>query len=196
MARNFNDLFIYLDSLGVLDSFLPFFLVFIITFAILEKVKILGEGKKNMNVALALLFGLAVVIPHLSGWYPPQADVVDIINTSLPQVSAVLVGIVCVLLLIGVFAPNIRWTGGSPGGILILLALAIVIFIFGNSAGWWYSPSWAYWLDDDTASLILILLFFAIVVAFIVQDDSGERRTMSWVGELGNMFGGGGRGGH
>jgi len=71
-------------------------LVFTIVFATLQKTKILGEDenkkpRKNFNAVIALVMGLAVVIPHVIGSYPPDGDVVNIINNALPNVSVVLV---------------------------------------------------------------------------------------------------------
>ena len=80
-----------LDYYRVADVLLPFLLVFLIVFATLQKVKILGESKKNFNVMLALIMGLAVIFPHVLGTGP---DVVPIINNSLPSISLVIVGII------------------------------------------------------------------------------------------------------
>jgi amino acid transporter len=81
-----------LENLGVVDVILPFILVFVIVFAVLQKTKILGENKegkpmKNFNSVIALVMGLAVVIPHVMGSYPdPNMDIVNIINIALPNI--------------------------------------------------------------------------------------------------------------
>src|SRR3989338_11000158 len=100
---DFNTLFQKMIDLGIADTLLPFFLIFILTFAIFEKTHVLGEGRKNMNIAIAFIVGMAVVIPHIIARGSP-GDIVPIINSALPQVSAVLVAIVAIFLLIGLFA--------------------------------------------------------------------------------------------
>src|SRR3989338_6372940 len=127
---NFDTLFKKLIELKILDTLLPFFLVFILTFAIFEKTKVLGEHRKNMNMAIAFIVGMAVVAPHILS--PGSAgDIVPVIQNALPQVSAVMIGIVAVFLLIGLFAPNIGWGTGPIAGGIVLLAVGIVIYIFG-----------------------------------------------------------------
>src|SRR3989344_8866636 len=91
-----------LENWGLTDVMLPFLLIFVIVYAILQKTKILGEGRKNLNVIIAVVVGLLVVIPHVTGRFPADSDPVLIINDALPQVSIVLVAVVFLLILIGV----------------------------------------------------------------------------------------------
>ncbi|HLD18396.1 MAG TPA: hypothetical protein VJB90_00090, partial [Candidatus Nanoarchaeia archaeon] len=111
---NFTDLFLQLQSLGILDSLIPFILIFVIVFATLEKAQIFGVGKKNINAIVALAIGLMVVIPHIIGAYPPNRDPVTIMNTAIPNISVVAVAIVMALVLAGVF--GFQFIGGSLTG--------------------------------------------------------------------------------
>ena len=67
MKMALQDFIMLLDAWGVTDVLIPFILVFTIVFAVLQKTKILGDGKKNYNVMIALVMALAVVIPHIFG---------------------------------------------------------------------------------------------------------------------------------
>ena len=109
-----------LESWGIADVLLPFILVFAIVYAVLDKVKIFGDEKRNINMVIALVVGLSVVIPHVLDSYPPGADVVDMINIILPQVSLVAIAFIMVLVLVGVFGGE--WIGKSISGWLALLA--------------------------------------------------------------------------
>ena len=91
--QNFVNVFEELNNLGVMDSLLPFLLIFTIVFAVLEKTKIIGEGKKQFNVIIALVISLMVVIPHVTGNYPPGQDAVQTINNALPNVSVVIIAV-------------------------------------------------------------------------------------------------------
>lgn len=186
MANEFPDFFIRIEEMGVLDSLLPFILIFTIIFAVLQKTKIIGEGKRQFNTLVALVLSLMVVIPHVTGRYPPGQDVVLIINTALPQVSLVVVAILAALLLIGVFAPGVMFGGTSFGAFLALVMMGIVIFIFGNAAGFWENPGTLSFLNDpDTQAVVVIVLVFAIIIWFITRDS--DKVTLG--GSLGGFFG-------
>ncbi len=177
MANEFPDFFIRIEEMGVLDSLLPFILIFTIIFAVLQKTKIIGEGKRQFNTLVALVLSLMVVIPHVTGKYPPGQDIVTIINTALPQVSLVVVAILAALLLIGVFAPGVMFGGTSFGAFLALLSMGAIVYIFGNAAGFWKNARFLGFLNDpDTQAIIVIVLVFAIIIWFITRD-SGEVRV-------------------
>ena len=59
MAINleFQEVFKSLDRMGFTDVVLPFLLIFTVIFAVLDKTKILGEAKRNLNMD-QLLIGL------------------------------------------------------------------------------------------------------------------------------------------
>ncbi|MBT3721419.1 hypothetical protein HOG47_07255, partial [archaeon] len=66
-----------LESLGLLDVLLPFLLIFTITFAVLQKSKILGDGGRRFNIIIAFVLAMSSIIPHIIGRGP---DVVIVIN--------------------------------------------------------------------------------------------------------------------
>ncbi len=179
VVATFTGFFEYLAELGILDSLLPFLLIFAIVFAILQKATIFGKDKKNINMVVALIIALAVVIPHISGLYPEGADVVNVMNVAIPQVSLVVVAIIMILLLIGIFAPEIQWPGGTVGGWVTVLAAIIVFYIFGNNLGWFgYRGEglWLGWLGDSSVqAIVLIILVFGLVIWFITSDEKKER---------------------
>ncbi|MBI5073475.1 hypothetical protein HZA99_06685, partial [Candidatus Woesearchaeota archaeon] len=65
-ATNFVQLFRTMESYGLTDALLPFLLIFTILFAMLQKTKILGAGKKNFNVMVSFIIAAMVVIPHIT----------------------------------------------------------------------------------------------------------------------------------
>ena len=75
------------DWYTLTDILLPFLLIFTVIFAILQRSKILGIDRKNFNVVVALVIGLLVIIPHITGTYPYDRDVVNILNNAIPQIS-------------------------------------------------------------------------------------------------------------
>jgi hypothetical protein len=174
---------------GIMDVLLPFILIFTVVFAIMQKVQPLGgendPKKKTYNIMIALVMGLAVVIPHVMGYYPANADVVNIINSALPQVSIVLVAILMVLLIVGLFGGKAQW-GGAITGWIAFFAFILVVYIFGRSAGWFqYLPNWLYWLDNpDTQAMLIVVAVFAIIIYFITKEDKPtDKGSMTKFGE-------------
>ncbi|MBW2997514.1 hypothetical protein KY349_04205 [Candidatus Woesearchaeota archaeon] len=174
----FRNIFYRLEYWGLSDVILPFILVFTIVFAIMQRVKPLGseEGRnKPFNVVISLVMALAVVIPHVLGYYPADADIVNIINNALPQVSIVLVAILMVLLIVGLFGGRAEW-GGKLSGWVAFFAFIIVIYIFGRAAGWfYYLPNWLYWLDNpDTQAMLIVVAIFAIIIWYITKEPKKD----------------------
>ena len=190
---NFVDFIQRLETWGVADVLLPFVLIFTIVFAVMNKTEILGKNKKNINIMISLVMGLAVVFPHVLGIYPAQSDPVNIINRALPDVSIVLVAIVMLLLLIGLLGGEVKWLGTSISGWIALVCFLIILYIFGRAAGWWSGglPNWLRWLDNpDTQAIIIILLIFGIIVWFITKDERMQEGTFLKRGmeNLGQLF--------
>lgn len=175
---DFRTIIYDLENMGFWSVVLPFLLVFTIVFAILQKAKILGTDKegnprKNFNVAIALIMGLAFVVPSVLGRYPPNADPVLIISNALPGVSLLAIAIISVLLLLGIFGktPN---ADDSFGGVIAIFVIASVAIIFGISAGWFGTnlPYWLWFLyDRQFQSLLVTILIFGLVIWFITKED-------------------------
>lgn len=161
----------------IIEFLVPFLLVFVIVFAVLQKTKILGDDRKNFNVIVALVMGLAVVIPHFTGMYT-TFDPVYVINSSLPQVSLVLVAIVMVLLIIGVFGNEFDIAGTSLAAWVVIVAIIIVALIFGSSVGWFHLPTWLAFLsiNPELQALIVMILIFAIIIWFITKEPKKEEQ--------------------
>ena len=174
---SFVTVFQSLEALGLTDVLLPFILIFAVVFAILGTVNIFGKNSKNINIIVALCIALLVVVPHVTGTYPPNGDVVKIINSSIPNVSAVIIAIVMMMLLIGVFGVRFNLSQKPLGGVVAVLALLIILFIFGSSAGW-FGHGWPSWLgfmnDSDTLMVIVVLIIFGLIVAFITHTEPTE----------------------
>ena len=174
---NFPDVIRTLENYGISDVLLPFILIFTIVFAVMQKTKLLGDGRKNYNVIIALVMSLGVIIPHVLGKYPSGSDVVDIMNAALPNVSIILVAILMVLIILGLFGANIRLAGNSMSGWFMIIAIITIFIIFGSAAGW-FEAGWLDKLipDSDTKNLVVIILVFGIIIAWITKDDSGSKK--------------------
>jgi hypothetical protein len=163
-----------LQYYGVFDIILPFLLIFTILFAVLQRIKLFGTDKKSINVVVALIMAILSVVPHVTGRYPPGYDPVMIINTLLPSVSVLAVVIILILFLWGMFGGE--WAGGSVPGIIIVIILAIMAYLFGATVGWWLPPSQTFgnWWGTSLSTIIIIILVFGLIFWFIT---SGDRKT-------------------
>jgi hypothetical protein len=166
-----------LEQYGLTDVLLPFLLIFAVVFAILQKVKIFGSDKKNINVILSLVIGLLVVIPHVTNSYPEGQDVVEIMNKAIPNVSIILVAIVMLLILVGVFGTEWNIAGTGFATWVAFLSFLVVAYIFGRAAGWFnYWPNWLGWLDDpNTQALVVILLVFGLLIRFVTKEPNAAK---------------------
>jgi hypothetical protein len=179
MARYFVDALRDVELWGLSDVLLPFLLIFTIMFAILQKAGILGKDKRNWNTIVALVIALTVVIPHIMGTYPANADIVNMINKALPNVSIVIVAIVMFLILIGLLGGEASWMGGSLSGWIAVISAVLILVIFGKAANWFITwPHWLWWLDDSqTQALIIVILVFGIIIWFVTKGEKKATGT-------------------
>lgn len=171
-VRTVPEFLVNLEQFGLLDAVLPFILIFAVIFTVLRKTSVLGD-RKNIHMLVALVIALLVVMPHVLGTYPPGQDVVNIINTALPNVSLVIVIIVAALILVGIFIPNFS-PGGGIGGVLAIISLGAVVYIFGIAGGWWSGGSFGFLSNPDLQVLIVIVLVFALVIFLITSESPFE----------------------
>ncbi len=179
-----------LDNWGLTDVILPFLLIFVIVYAILQKTKILGEGKKNLNSIVAIVAALLVVVPHVTGRFPSNADPVRIINEALPQVSIVLVAVIFLLILIGVFGQDYVFLGVSMPGWITLVSFVIIVLIFGGAAGWWegdFGSTLENFFGTEGVAVFIMLVTFGLIIAW-VTGDSKEREDRTILNRLGMDF--------
>ncbi len=193
-AYNLEEFIEILESWGLTDVMLPFLLIFVVIFALMAKTRIFGEDKKKYNLVVALVIALLVVIPHVLNYYPPEADVVEIMNRALPQVSVIAVAVIMLLILIGLFGGEAKWMGSSLSGWIAIVSFIIILIVFGGAAGWWGDWSWFYnFFGVETVAVIVMILVFAIIVWWITRGEGKEKEANAlsqlgkWVGE---MFGG------
>ncbi len=178
-----------LEKQGLLDVLLPFLLIFTISFAVLQKSKLLGEKSQRYNAILGFVLAMVAVIPHVLGTKP---DIVPIINAALPNVSLLMIASLMVLLLIGVFGKEVNIGGTSLEGIVVLFSILAVTYTFlvsSNVIG--APPSWLSWMmDEETRALLVAILVFGIIVSFITSEEKPEEKRQPIYKTINDMFGG------
>lgn len=176
-----------LDSWGLTDVLLPFLLIFTLVFAVLEKSKLLGEEKRNLNTAIALVFALIIIIPHVTGDLPAGFDPVEIINAALPAVGLFVVAIIALMIMIGVFGHERIFLGVTAPGWVMFVSVIALILIFGSAAGWWVS-GFDNWLSttfgSDAMAIVIMVVVFGVVIAFVTGGE-GEREKVGMARRIG-----------
>ncbi len=159
MASTLSNAIDFFRAFGFFDIILPFLLVFTIVFAVLEKTRILGEDRSNLNAMVAFVIGLLFV---------GAIGLVSIINQALPNVALFLIVILSFLMLFGAFvgAEGIKFENmWYKGGALFVVFIA-VLAIFLDALGWlngildYINSNW-----DKT--VIPTAIFFLIVLGAI-----------------------------
>jgi hypothetical protein len=184
----FSDFVYWLDYWGVRDIILPFILIFTIFFAVLEKIHLFGPKDKKYNVVLSLAVALLVIIPHATGMYPAEADVVNIINDSIPEVALLAIVVVLLLFMVGLTGGTVPQKTGLTS-LLAIAAMAILVMIFVNAMT--PVPILQY-IDPSIQALIVILLIFGLIIWFVTKEEPAQKKGIrEWLWEEIGGSGGG-----
>lgn len=146
----------------------PFLLIFFIVFAILEKTKVLGDDKKQINALVSLIISfifVAAVSPKM------------IVNNLILYLSIAMMIMFVILLLwgfvsgsemkSGIFGDN-KWLGWVVGS-LIVIGVIIVVFVsaginLGGILGKLFQSSWSESLWSNIIFIALIIVAIAVAL--------------------------------
>jgi len=184
----FRGIIDFFGEMGLYDVVLPFLLVFVIVFAILEKTKVLGtdeiEGKKytkkNLDAMASFVISFLVVA---------SSQLVEILNIVSSQVVILLMASVLFLLLVGSFykeGESVFLEGGWKIFFMLIMFIGIVM-IFLNAIKTEGGESWldVFWNwvsgstgDNSTAvgSIVLLLIIILIVVWVVREPKVTEKK--------------------
>lgn len=160
---------------GLVDAILPFILIFVLLFAILQKTKMFkdetGLGDRKINGLLALVIAALVVVPHVVQLYPAEQDPINIINQFLPTTAVILVAVLAVIMLLGLAGAAIpsalQWVVAlfALGFLVVMILMAVIPGFF---------PTF-YWLQDPTVqAIVIVLLLMGLVGWFVIREPGGD----------------------
>ena len=140
------------------ETVLPFLLVFTIVFAVLQKSKVLGEGKRQVDAIVALVTGLLVI---------SFAQAIGIIVQLIPFLAVSLVIILVFMLLVGSFHKEGDFLGKkTKTALMILVIIAVVIAVLIITNAWEYIYD-IILLGGDSNIVINIIFIVVIILAVI-----------------------------
>jgi hypothetical protein len=114
----------------------PLVLVFVVLFAILQKSKILGEGKNTMDAIVALSIGLLLVI--VPG---PRNIIVGMMPWMTVGVAVILVFFILYGFVAGDLSKSSNWMKVVFGVLAALFTIGVVLYVtgFGNTISSWFA---------------------------------------------------------
>jgi len=152
-----------LSSPLMVEVILPFLLVFTIVFAVLQKSKVLGDGKKQIDAIVALVIGLLVI---------SFANATGLIVRLVPFMAVSLVVILVFMILWGMFWKEGEFDVGKgpkmAAGIVALIAVIIAVLVF---TGFWQNI--ASMFSSGSSLLANVVVIAVVIIAIIVVVMSG-----------------------
>ena len=152
-----------------LDYILPFVLVFTLIFAVLQKTKVLGDGKKQIDAIIGLIVGIILIA------FPFARNIV----VNLMPFLAVSVAILLVfMLLYGFVYGKEEMQKGLKITLLIIGSLALITVLLIITGAWDYLNDMMFNNPDGGQIWINILLIVVMAGAVIAvvsgKDNSGS----------------------
>lgn len=149
----------FLSSPFVTEAVLPFLLIFTLFFAILEKTKILGEERRQINAIVSLVIALLLLA------FPLARNVI----TGLMPVLAVIAVVLLVFIMLYAFASGEKELKMPKGikitfGILIGLALIIALLVL---TGYWDIVI-NYLTGGENKTVVTNVFLIAIIIAAVI----------------------------
>jgi len=155
---------LFIENIWFKEIILPWILVFVLFFAILEKTNILGEGKKQVNAIVAATIALILLV------FPFARD---IIIDLIPLMVIAMVVIFVFLLLYAFVAGEKK---GDPLNKSIKITFGILIAIFVISSVLVVTDSWdALWdflSSSNIGTNILFIVLAAAAVTVVLMSKS------------------------
>ncbi len=156
---------IFSSPLG--QTALVFVLVFTLLFALLQKSKILGDGKKQTDALISLAMALLVISVGYA---------MDIITTLIPFLAVGLVIALVFLLLWGSFYQgSLETSKGVKIAAGIIALIAVVVTVLYITGGWDYLRDWIV-LGNSGAFGNMVLVVIVVIAIIAVMSSSGDKK--------------------
>ncbi len=144
----------------------PFLLVFTLVFAILQKSKILGDGKKQIDAIVALVIGLIVVA---FSW------ATDIITELMPFLAVAVVVVLVFMVLFGfVTGETPKLNNSTKVGVAVVAIIFVLIITIVVTGQWDLVWSSLFENGEPTGLFTNVLLIAIIIGAIAVVWSSGN----------------------
>jgi len=150
---------------------LPFLLIFVVIFAILEKTEILGKDRRQINAIVSFVFAaISIAIPAATG----------VITRIIPVISVIIVILLAFMLVFGFIGGTEK--GGLSKGLRIafgiILGISLIITVLWATGG---LPTVAKWgeIEEFWPTFTLILLIIAVFSVVLTAKPSEASKEKS-----------------
>lgn len=149
---------------------LPFLLIFFVVFAILEKTKVFGDDKKQINALIAFIIGLIFV-----GFKYPK----DIVQNMILFLTVSLIVVFVILLLWGFVSSGNNgfelegWMKYSLWGVIGVAVIIAVLWATGIQGGVMNSLFYQNWSGSFWTN-VLFVVAVAGALALVLKGKSGS----------------------
>jgi len=151
------------------DYILPFVLVFTLVFAVLQKTKLLGDGKRQIDALIGLVVGLILIA------FPFARNVIVLL---MPFLAVAIVVLLVFMLLYGFIMgkKEVEMHKGLKIALGIIVGLGLItVLLFAT--GWW-DVVYDFMFERETSSQIwvnaLLIAVIAGAVIAVLSDKKGS----------------------
>jgi hypothetical protein len=157
-----------LQSPFVIEVLLPFLLIFVVVFAILQKTEILGKGKRQIDAIVALVIGLIVVAFGYA---------VGFIVNIVPILAITAVVILVFMILYGmVFTQGeFKMNKYLQGGIGIIVGIVVIVSVLVLTGAWQVLIDYYYQSDSNVFISNIVFAIVVIVAVAVVVWPKGKK---------------------
>ena len=160
------------DNPFFVEMLLPFLLVFVVVFAILQKSKILGDGKAQIDAIVGGVVGLLLI-----GVPGPREIIVSI----MPWLAVAVAVILVFLILYGFVAGDLSKMGQEKKWVLPLFAVMVGVFVTGVVlfvTGLW-GVIWEMMSGSKNSDTLMGVVMIVLVVAAMAVAVLGGGKKKS-----------------
>tara|TARA_Y100000310_G_scaffold342216_1_gene444371 strand:- start:1297 stop:1821 length:525 start_codon:yes stop_codon:yes gene_type:complete len=156
-----------LQSPFVIEVLLPFLLIFVVMFAILQKTEILGKEKRQIDAIVALVVGLIVVAFGYA---------VGFIINIIPILAITAVVILVFMMLYGMVHPQGGFTPNKwlKGGIGVIVGIVVVISVLVLTGAWEIVIDYYNQTGSEVVVANIVFFVVAIIVVAVVVLGKGS----------------------
>jgi hypothetical protein len=151
----------FLSSPFVMQIILPFIILFLVIYAVLQKSKILGGDNKLLNIAVSLAMALIAV---------SFASPINVITSIIPVFAIAIVSLL-VLMIVFAFADGkdkFELNNGIKYAVWGAVGFAVVAMVI------WSSGIWTIITKKTNTELLWNIIFFVIIAAVVAIAASGS----------------------
>jgi len=155
-----------------IELVLPFLLIFVVTFAVLQKAEIFGKGKKQIDALVALVIGLIVVA---------FGNAVGIILSLIPFFAVAAVVILIFMILYGMVYKEgeFEMHKGVKVAFGILIGIGLIFAVLFATGAWDYIlENWVYGSESDVFfNVVFFIVIIGAIVAVVMGGNSDKGKA-------------------